>query len=337
MYDLFCENAGNETTALEQADVPGVVAGWPTGNCYPSCATINGTVTPYAFYTPQFSSLYAWRSTGNSAYNSGQFSLRHRANGLEFDLNYTYSKSIDLGSDAERVSLFEGLGFGASQVINSWAPNQNRAVSDFDATHQLNANWVYELPMGHGKRFGSGMGRFANAMLSGWTISGLWRWSTGYPFTEFSPAWSTNFDLESPVVPLSSRKPQTGSFIVAQASGGTGPNVFKDPGITDPTNPLAAINLVRPAYPGEGGSRNWLRGPGTFNLDSGLAKGWQIGERQSVRFTWEVFNVTNTPRFDVGTMQINGNTALYASTSFGNFSSTLSNPRVMEFALRYSF
>ena len=64
---------------------------------------------------------------------------------------------------------------------------------------------------------------------------------------------------------------------------------------------------------------------------------WQIGERQSVRFTWEVFNVTNTPRFDVGTMQINGNTALYASTSFGNFSSTLSNPRVMEFALRYSF
>ncbi len=241
-------------------------------NCYPSCATINGTVTPYAFYTPQFSSLYAWRSTGNSAYNSGQFSLRHRANGLEFDLNYTYSKSIDLGSDAERVSLFEGLGFGASQVINSWAPNQNRAVSDFDATHQLNANWVYEFPMGHGKRFGSGMGRFANAMLSGWTISGLWRWSTGYPFTEFSPAWSTNFDLESPVVPLSSRKPQTGSFIVAQASGGTGPNVFKDPGITDPTNPIAAINLVRPAYPGEGGSRNWLRGPGTFNLDSGLAK-----------------------------------------------------------------
>jgi hypothetical protein len=39
----------------------------------------------------------------------------------------------------------------------------------------------------------------------------------------------------------------------------------------------------------------------------------------------------------VGTMQINGNTALYSSTSFGNFSSTLSNPRVMEFALRYSF
>jgi Carboxypeptidase regulatory-like domain len=337
MYDLFCENAGNETTALEQADVPGVVAGWPAANCYPSCATMNGKVTPYAYYTPQFSSLFAWRSTGNSAYNSGQFSLRHRAKGLEFDLNYTYSKSFDLGSDAERVSLFEGVGFGSSQVINSWAPNQNRAVSDFDAAHQINANWVYEIPVGHGKRFAPGMGRFANAVLGGWTVSGLWRWSSGYPFTQFSPAWSTNFDLQSPLVPLSSRRPETGSFIVAQASGGTGPNVFKDPGITDPSNPNAAINMVRPAYPGEGGARNWLRGPGTFNLDAGLAKGWQITERQSVRFTWEVFNVTNTPRFDVGTMQINGNTFLSSSTSFGNFGSTLSNPRVMEFALRYTF
>lgn len=337
MYDLFCENKGNETTALEQADVPGVVAGWPAGNCYPSCATIDGSVTPYAFYTPQFSSLYAWRSNGNSAYNSGQFSLRHRANGLEFDINYTYSKSFDLGSDAERTSLFEGLGFGSSQVINSWAPNQNRAVSDFDATHQINANWVYEFPVGHGKRFAAGMGGLANAVLGGWTVSGLWRWSTGYPFTAFSPAWATNFDLQSPVVPVSSFKPETGSFIVAQASGGTGPNVFKDPGISDPNNASAAINLVRPAYPGEGGARNWLRGPGTFNLDAGLAKGWQITEAQSVRFTWEVFNVTNTPRFDVGTMQINGNTVLSSSTSFGNFSSTLSNPRVMEFALRYTF
>jgi hypothetical protein len=337
MYDLFCENAGNETTALEQADVPGVVAGWPAKDCYPACASINGTVTPYAFYTPQFSSLYAWRSTGNSAYNSGQFSLRHRANGLEFDLNYTYSKSFDLGSNAERVSLDEGIGFGSSQVINSWAPNQNRAVSDFDATHQINANWVYEVPVGPGKHFAANLGRFASAVLGGWTVSGLWRWSTGYPFTEFSPAWSTNFDLQSPLVPLSSRKPETGSFIVAQAGGGIGPNVFKDPGITDPTNPNAAINMVRPAYPGEGGSRNWLRGPGTFNLDAGLAKGWQIAEHQSVRFTWEVFNVTNTPRFDVGTMQINGNTFLSSSTSFGNFSSTLSNPRVMEFALRYTF
>jgi hypothetical protein len=329
MYDLYACFQGNETTALEVADA----------FCAPACSTLPGQSgpTPYNYYSPQFSSLFAWRSIGNSAYNAGQFSLRHRANGLEFDLNYTYSKSIDMGSNAERISEFEGFGLG-SQIINSWFPQQNRAISDFDATHIVNANWVYQLPLGRGKRFGSGMGRLANGVFGGWTISGLWRWSTGYPFSTFSPEWATNFQLETPGVPISSALPKTGSYIVAQASGGTGPNVFQDPGITDAsTNPNAAINLFRAAYPGERGLRNGLRGPGTFNIDTGVSKAWPIKESQFVKFNWSMYNVTNTARFDVGTMSLNGNTSLSSSSSFGNFSSTLSNPRVNEFMLRYVF
>ena len=327
MYDLFCNFSGNETTALEVADA----------FCFPSCATLAGqsAPTPYAYYSPQFSSLFAWRSVGDSAYNAGQFSLRHKSGGLEFDLNYTYSKSIDSGSNAERISEFEGFGFG-SQIINSWFPAQNRAVSDFDTTHIVNANWVYQLPFGRGKHFGSGMGHVANAVFGGWTISGLWRWSTGYPFSLFSPEWATNYQLESPAVPLTSALPKTGSFIVAQASGGTGPNVFQDPGITG-SDPNSAIAMFRPAFPGEAGLRNGLRGPGTFNIDTGVAKSWFITESQFVKFSWQVFNVTNSARFDVGTMSLNGNTSLSSSSSFGNFSSTLSNPRVMEFGLRYTF
>jgi hypothetical protein len=329
MYDLFCNFQGNETTALEYADVPGVVSG--VQGCFPSCATIHGKVTPYAFYSPQFSSLFAWRSDGNSAYNGGQFSLRRNAGGLAFDLNYTYSKSMDLGSNAERINEFEGFGLG-SQIINSWIPNQNRAVSDFDATHQINANWVYQLPIAKGNY----SGRLAHAIFGGWSISGLWRWSTGFPFQTFSPAWATNFQLQAPGV-LIGKKPQTGSFTVVEANGNPGPNVFKDPGFTDPTNPNAAINQFRAAFPGEKGDRNILRGPGPFDIDLGLSKLWQATERQSVKLTWEVFNVTNTPRFDVGNMSLAGNTSLSNSSSFGNFTSTLSNARVMEFALRYSF
>ena len=340
MYDLFCSYAGNETTALELADAPGLInaIGDPTtGGCFPACATINGALTQgYDFYSPQFSSMNAWRSIGNSAYSAGQFSLRHKAGGLEFDLNYTYSKSLDDGSNAERISVFEGSGF-ASQIINSWLPQQNRAVSDFDTTHILNANWVYQLPFGRGKHFASSMGRVADSVIGGWTLSGLWRWSTGYPFSLISPEWATNYDLETPAVPISSARPKTGSFIVAQSGGGTGPNVFQDPGITDSTNPNAAINLFRQAYPGEGGLRNGLRGPGTFDIDTTVTKSWAIKESQLVKLSWSMFNVTNSARFDVGTMQLNGNDQLSASTSFGNFSSTLSNPRVMEFMLRYIF
>jgi len=331
MYDLFCWNQGNETTALEFADVPGLI----TNGCFPACATIHGQTHPYAFYSPQFSSLFAWRSDGNSAYNAGQFSLRRQAGGLMFDINYTYSKSTDLGSNAERISLFEGFGLG-SQIINSWIPSQNRGVSDFDTTHAINANWVYDLPVGKGKQFGSGMGHIANGILGGWSFSGLWRWSTGYPFSAFSPEWPTNYNLESLAV-LTGKKPETGSFIVPQVSGGTGPNVFKDPGIIDPNNPNAAINQMRSAYPGEKGDRNIFRGPGTFNIDMGLLKQIPITESQSLKFSWQVFNVTNTPRFDVGPMTAAGNNSLYDVSSFGNFVSTLSNARVMELAVRYSF
>jgi hypothetical protein len=248
--------------------------------------------------------------------------------GLEFDVNYTYSKSIDAGSNAERINQFQGGGF-ASQVINSWAPAQLRAVSDFDTTHAINANWVYELPVGRGKAFGTGMGRMANAVLGGWMVSGLWRWSSGYPFS-ISPGfgWATNFELESAEI-LDGPKPQTGKFIL----NGTTPNVFSNP----LTGASAAINQFRASFPGESGQRNELRGPGTFNIDVGLSKSWNITEAQSVKFTWENFNLTNSPRFDVGTMQLDSNNAVTSNTSFGNFSSTLSNPRVMEFAVRYTF
>ena len=276
-------------------------------------------------------------SNGNSAYNAGQFSLRHAmTHGLQFDFNYTYSRSIDAGSNAERINQFEGGGF-ASQVINSWFPKQLRAVSDFDTTHAINSNWVWELPFGSGKRFGSGMGRFLDAIVGGWTASGLFRWSSGYPFSVSSGfGWATNFELQSAAI-LNGKRPETGTFTVTGATGNPQPNVFRNPGISNSTDPNAAINQFRQAFPGESGQRNELRGPGTFNIDTGLAKSWKITESQSLKFTWEMFNVTNTPRFDVGTMQLNGNNTLANGSSFGNYSSTLSNPRVMEFALRYSF
>jgi hypothetical protein len=323
MYDLFCTYAGNETTALEVADVPGLI----NSSCYPACAASNGG-GGYAYYNPQYSSLYGWFSNGNSSYNAGQFSLRRKmVHGLEFDLNYTYSKSIDTGSNAERINQFEGGGF-ASQVINSWFPKQLRSVSDFDNTHQFNANWVWELPFGRGKTYASGMGRAANAVVGGWTLSGLWHWTSGYPYTVSSGfGWATNFELESAAI-LTGPAPKTGTFYPA-ALGGHTPNVFQDP--------ASALGDFRQSFPGESGQRNELRGPGTFDVDAALSKSWNITERQAIKFTWETFNITNTPRFDVGTMQLNANNSISNSSSFGNFSSTLSQQRVMEFALRYTF
>ena len=160
MYDMFSCFAGNETTTTPfVADL----------NCTPACAQLPGQSAPQPFnyWDDQFSSLYAWRSIGNSAYNGMQLTLRHAmSSGLQFDFNYTFSRSFDIGSNAERINEFEGGGF-FSQVINSWSPKQLRAVSDFDMTHQINSNFVYELPFGKGRAFGSGMNKFAEGILGG--------------------------------------------------------------------------------------------------------------------------------------------------------------------------
>jgi len=329
MYDLFCSYKGNETTALEFADFPGIFS----NTCYPACSVSNGG-NGFAYYSPQYSSLYGWWSNGNSGYNGLQLSLiRRMTHGLQFDLNYTYSRSIDAGSDAERVNQFEGGGFG--QVINSFSPKQLQGPSDFNNTHQFNANWVWELPFGRGKYFGSGMGRLANGVVGGWTLSGLWRWTSGYPFSVSSGfGWATNFELQSNAI-LTGPKPTTGSFI---------PNPQTTDTCLAPTvpasvfqHPCAALGAFRQSFPGESGERNNLIGPGSFDVDMALSKSWNITESKAVKFTWETFNVSNTPRFDVGTMQINGNNALANSSNFGTFSSTLSQYRVMEFAARFSF
>ncbi len=333
MYDSYACNVGNETTALFLADVPlGFDVSYP-GGCFPACSQLAGQNSPQPlnFFDSQWSSLYAWRSVGNSAYNALQVSLRKQmSSGLTFDFNYTYSKSIDVGSNAERINEFEGGGF-ASQIINAWSPNQLRAVSDLDNTHQINANWVYDLPIGRGKQFGGNMGTAMNAILGGWQFAGLWRWSSGFPFT-VEPGlgfWSTDWQLTSAAV-LNGPKPKTGQFTVAPTAGQTPePDVFQ--------NPSSASQSFRVALAGESGGRNNFRGPGTFDIDSSLAKTWTIREGKDLTFRWEVFNVTNTARFDVGQMQFQGNNSLATAGAFGVFLNTLNKPRLMEFALRFTF
>jgi hypothetical protein len=86
-----------------------------------------------------------------------------------------------------------------------------------------------------------------------------------------------------------------------------------------------------------------IRGAGYFGIDMGLGKTWNITESSTLRFSWETFNVTNAVRFDAAGLEpiagsnAGGNLSLTNSTGFGFYTSTLTNPRVMQFALRYSF
>lgn len=89
---------------------------------------------------------------------------------------------------------------------------------------------------------------------------------------------------------------------------------------------------------GEAGQRNQFRGDGYFGIDAGLGKTWDTFENQKLEFKWEVFNVTNAVRFDVQSINnFSTDSVAPGAVSFGNYTRTLVNPRVMQFSLRYSF
>ena len=324
MYQLMSCNYGVDAlTQLIQAD-------W---FCNPACATVKGVTKPFQFWDPQWSSLYAWRTIGNSSYNALQVSLRRKfMSGLQFDFNYTFSKSIDIGSDAERVNQYEaGNSFGggfASPIINTWMPNQLRGPSDFDATQQFNANWIYQLPVGKGQHFATH--GVIDAIFGSWELTGIFRMTSGFPTTVADGNyWPTNWENSSNAI-LLGPKPESGTFMV-----NGNPNLFKDPN--------SAINDFRFAYPGESGERNNIRGAGYFGIDLGLGKTWKVTESSALRFSWETFNITNTVRFDAAALEPiagsngEGNLSLTNSTGFGYYTSTLTTPRIMQFALRFSF
>ncbi len=321
VYDLFCVGSTNETTPLSVWDISGIPdASLTDSNGNPvSYFPKNGR---FSFFQPQDASLYSWTSSGRSNYNALQLMLRHRAtHGLTWDFNYTYSKSIDMGSDAERVSLFEGSFFGTGEIYNPFDPGLFRAVSDYDMTHQINTNWVYEVPFGRHQKWGSGWNRGVDAILGGWSWSGLAKWTSGLPFgVQNGLVFPTNWELNG-FANLVGPKPKTGTF--TDADGDV--NMFQNPG--------AAISAFDFPFPGEVGQRNNFRGPGYFGIDMSLTKSWNFTERQKLAFNWSVYNITNSVRFDAFSVL----PEIDVSGGFGKYSQTLTRPRVMEFALRYSF
>ena len=330
MYSVYFCNLHNETTPLFFADI----FGFPT---FPAVNGNTGSAVSPIFYQSQWASLYAWTSGGRSNYNALQLMLRHRAtHGLTWDFNYTFSKSIDFTSDAERVNLFEGYGFGGGQVINAFSPSQMRGVSDFDMTHQINTSWLYELPFGRGKRWGGEWNRAVEAVAGGWSWSGLGRWTSGLPFVvQNGFDFPTNWELNGFAM-LQGKAPKTGVFPDCDGD----PNIFADLACSkgiDPGKFILGTNgndgHWRFPHPGESGSRNNIRGPGYFGIDLALRKSWNITEKSKLNFSWQVYNVTNSLRFDAA----NAFPTIDSAGSFGKYSNTLTRPRVLEFSLRYSF
>src|SRR5262249_47784827 len=131
-----------------------------------------------------------------SSYHSFQLLLRRRfSNGFQADFNYTLAKSLDNASSVE----IEGQ--GAGQILNAFSPRQSLSFSDFDIRHQINSNFVLDIPVGRGRLFGAGMNPTIDKILGSWRLSGLLRWRTGFPFANTTGngfAFPTNYFMNGP-------------------------------------------------------------------------------------------------------------------------------------------
>ncbi|MDQ3711074.1 MAG: hypothetical protein M3388_02505, partial [Acidobacteriota bacterium] len=260
-----------------------------------------------------------------SDYNSAQFSLTKRfSNNLQFNLAYTFSKSIDNNS-ADPGST---AGSGKPDVPNIGFVTQgdqrnldnNRGLSDFDRTNRFSASFFYTIP-----NFGSD-----SQYLNGWELSGFVQLQSGTPFTVFA----SEPELATPA--------QTGDL--ARGSGGLYRLGFGRPNIIcsakDAINGFSKDNLNaiinRDCFTSPQGGfgnlgRNTFRGPSQQRVDLGIVKRTRINERMNFEIGLDVFNIFNRVNF------AQPNIDLQDTTDFGRITNTVGGPRLAQIRAKFNF
>jgi hypothetical protein len=255
---------------------------------------------------------YICQTTFDASYNSLQTSLTKRlSHGLEFLASYTWSKNLDSTSGSGGLSNFE-LGFLTNDQTN---PRQARGLSDFDRGQRVVLSLMYEPP-----RLTTGWEPFRQ-VLSNWQFSTVAVSESGTPVTVLDTSAGSvygNLSGFSRAECTGLRPASTGS-IYSRINGYFNPEAFTSaPAIGDGTDfGNCGVGI--------------LRAPSQKNIDLAVERVFPMAEWGSLRFRTEFFNLTNTPNF---AGPINN---LGAGAAFGLITSTTSNPRIIQFALKYEF
>ena len=275
----------------------------------PLCNPTTGNGCP-ADGIPVFSSIYAQDTIANSGYNSLQASLEHRfSNGLQFEIAYTFSKSIDDASSFEN-----SLKPICNGVLNSFGCN--RSLSLFDARQRLVISYLWQIPV---PKYNGAKGR----LLDGWAVSGITSFQSGFPIrmqtlddqeleNDVSGFEAPGRPIETgPVVFLNPRKNSDYYF----CNGGAG---------------AAGCNVQDAPLGSLGGPRTICCGPGINNFDMSLQKGIPIRETVHAEFRAEFFNIFNHTQF------LNPDGNFSDGPDFGRVTHTR-DPRQIQFALKVAF
>ena len=227
---------------------------------------------------------------------------------MSFQISYTAQKLIDDNS--------------ATAVVGTNASNQNiynvaadRSVSANDISQLLVFSYVYELPFGKGRRFGSAWNRPVNAVLGGWQMNGIATMSTGLPLALTTQ--NTSGSGSGVLRPNNNgHSAKLSGSIESRLNGYFNTSVFSQPA------PFTFGNTGR-TLPD-------VRAPGVQNFDLSVFKNFRPIEKVSVQFRAEAFNTLNRVQFAAPNIALN-------SAQFGVISTQANNPRQVQFGLKLLF
>ncbi|HJY05260.1 MAG TPA: TonB-dependent receptor, partial [Bryobacteraceae bacterium] len=267
---------------------------------------------------PQYQGISANLFNGISNYNSAQLTFTKRlSSGLQFDLNYTWSRMQD-----DQDSSGWGSRDGGQVYQYAVDPDANYGPSNFDIPHMFKGDVTYQLPVGKGRTY-LNRGGVLDAVLGGWQASTIFVLETGRPYTA--------------VVGTSNN---SGSL-----AGQWYPNLVGDPSISNPNvnqwfNP-AAFAIPEPGTFGNSG-RNNLRGPGISDVDFSLGKNFRIPlprETGTLQLRFDAMNVLNHPNFDIPNANIGTGGAGTITGTTGNYNTTNNafGARRLQLGARFSF
>jgi len=263
--------------------------------------------------------IMAYEFRANSYYHALQTKIDKRfSNSFAILAAYTWSHSIDDSPGAFAGNGNGGLAAEPQDVYNLAA---ERANAGYDLRHRFSASWIWDLPFGQGRAYGSDIPTWANMIIGGWQLNGVWTWQSG--------AWmSVNVWNRQGSLPIhwGSTRPDRigdGNFDYGERT----PDHWFDYAAFDD-------KLNEPVHYGNAG-RNIINGPRYNSIDFSLFKDFKIYEEQKVEFRWEVFNLFNHSQFNfpessVNSESWNGNIGKISSTRNASW-------RIMQFSLKYIF
>jgi Carboxypeptidase regulatory-like domain/TonB dependent receptor len=281
---------------------------------------------------------------GRLNYNSLQVEFRRRAvNGLSFQANYTFSKDLS-DTQGDSQNRFEPL-------LDNARPDLNYSRSPFDINHAINVNYVYELPIGRGKRFLGNSRNIVDKILGGWSTSSLVKFQSGSPFSFISGNQTYQRRATDVMAYSSLSVSQIKKLLGVRSVNGI--TYFIDPKVLNTNGTAVGADTIgyTPTFagqvffnpqPGEFGSFKKLEfsGPWTVSWDTSIKKVVKFGEAHPVKVTYaaDLFNVTNSIFYFAGDPNTaTGRDYNINSASFGQLGQRGLANRVVQMSLRVDF